>query len=263
MPQPPNAKIIIRIKKLSEIAEALRRGKVFPITRLTTIKSLCADPEAAPAFAVFLPQRIQNKMRQEHCPERYRQLVDRAVNELKPYLDEPTEERKARLALLCREMEAEQNECENIGWNLVRLLKSTDLVVVEESLRSVLNSGTAGHDLPGRVADRMIQDANEHEVAFACRFNDLTYLRNRSCSAFMVELGGEEASHLPLWRDHRLGNCAPHLLLRSKLAPWRACGWVLRDSAQQQDGTSHHLLELGHVAPAQTQGDSRRPSIVT
>jgi hypothetical protein len=42
MPQPPNAKIIIRIKKLSEIAEALRRGKVFPITRLTTIKSLCA-----------------------------------------------------------------------------------------------------------------------------------------------------------------------------------------------------------------------------
>jgi hypothetical protein len=107
---------------------------------LTIIKSLCAEPEAAAAFALFLAQKIQKKMRQKKCPERYRELLDRAVNELKPYLDDPTEARKARLALLCREMEAEQNEHEKIGWNLVRMLKSTDLVVVEESLRSVLTS---------------------------------------------------------------------------------------------------------------------------
>jgi len=40
-------------------------------------------------------------------------------------------------------MEAEQNECENIGWNLVRMLKSKDLVVVEESLKSVLSRSEA------------------------------------------------------------------------------------------------------------------------
>jgi hypothetical protein len=34
-------------------------------------------------------------------------------------------------------MEAEQNEYEKIGWNMVRMIKSKDLVVVEESLKSV------------------------------------------------------------------------------------------------------------------------------
>ena len=77
-------------------------------------------------------------MREEESPERYRELVDRAVKELKPYLTDPTEERKERLSSLCREIEAEQNEFERIGWNMVRMIRSKDLVVVEESLKSVL-----------------------------------------------------------------------------------------------------------------------------
>jgi len=138
MPQPPNPQIVKKVKKLSEVAEELRQGKDFPVTRLTTIKSLCGEPEAAAAFALFLAQKIQSKMRQEESPERYRELVDRAVKELKPSLTDSTEERKERLSFLCREMEAEQNEYKKIGWNVVRMLKSRDLVVVEESLKSVL-----------------------------------------------------------------------------------------------------------------------------
>jgi hypothetical protein len=140
MPQPPNAQIIKKVKKLSEIAEALRQGNKFHVTRLTIIKSLCAEPGAAAAFALFLAQRIQNKMRQTKCSARYRELVDRAVKELKSFLTNRTEERKARLSSLCREMEAEQNDCERIGWNLVRVIKNTDLVVVEVCLKSVLRS---------------------------------------------------------------------------------------------------------------------------
>ncbi len=140
MPQPPNPQIVKKVKKLSEIAEALRQGKHFPVTRLTTIKSLCGEPEAAAAFALFLAGRIESKMRQEQGPERYRELVDRAVKELKPYLTDPTEERKERLSSLYREMEAEQNEYKKIGWDMVRMLKSRDLVVVEASLKSVLMS---------------------------------------------------------------------------------------------------------------------------
>ena len=138
MPQPPNPQIVKKVKKLSEIAEELRQGKDFPVTRLTTIKSLCGEPEAAAAFALFLAQRIQKQDATRENPERFRELVDRAVKELKPYLTDPTEERKGRLSSLCREMEAEQNEYKKIGWNMVRMLKSRDLVVVEECLRSVL-----------------------------------------------------------------------------------------------------------------------------
>ena len=61
MPQPPNPQIVKKVKKLSEIAEELRQGKHFPVTRLTTIKSLCGEPEAAAAFALFLAQRIQKQ----------------------------------------------------------------------------------------------------------------------------------------------------------------------------------------------------------
>ena len=138
MPQPPSPQIVKKVKKLSEIADELRQGRDFPVTRLTTIKSLCGEPEAAAAFALFLAQRIQSKMRKEQSPGRYRELVDRAVKELKPYLTDPTEERKERLSSLCREIEAEQNEFERIGWNMVRMIRSKDLVVVEESLKSVV-----------------------------------------------------------------------------------------------------------------------------
>ena len=138
MPQPPSPQIVKKVKKLSEIAEELRQGKHFPVTRLTTIKSFCEAPEAAAAFALFLAQKIQSKMRQEQSPKRYRELVNRAVRELKSYRTNPTEERREQLSSLCREMEAEQNEYRKIGWVMVRMLKSRDLVVVEESLKSVL-----------------------------------------------------------------------------------------------------------------------------
>ncbi len=140
MAQSPNAQIIKKVRNLSKIAEALRSGKDFPITRLTTIKSLCTEPEAATAFALFLAQRIQNKMRRGKHSKKFRELVDRAVTELKPYLADPREERKARLSSLCREMEGEQNDYKKIGWNMVRMLKSTDLFVVETCLRLVVRS---------------------------------------------------------------------------------------------------------------------------
>ena len=82
MPQPPNPQIIKKVKKLSEIAEALRQGNKFHVTRLTTIKSLCAEPEAATAFALFLAQKIQKKMRQKKYPQQFRELVDRVIKEL-------------------------------------------------------------------------------------------------------------------------------------------------------------------------------------
>src|ERR1700678_2512108 len=119
MPQSPNAQIIKKVKGLSEIAEALRQGNRFHVTRLTIIKSFCADPEAATAFALFLSLKIHKKMRNKKYPQQFRELVDRAVKELRPFLTDRTEERRARLSSLCREMEAEQNEYQRIGWNFV------------------------------------------------------------------------------------------------------------------------------------------------
>jgi hypothetical protein len=65
-------KVIKKVEKLDGIAEELRRGGRFAITRLTTIKSLCEDPEAAGAFALFLARKIQKRMREKEAPKRYR-----------------------------------------------------------------------------------------------------------------------------------------------------------------------------------------------
>jgi hypothetical protein len=138
MRQPSNAEIITRVKRLREIAEALRRGKYFTITCLTIIKGLCAEPEAAATFAFFLSERIQNKMGQGEYPKEFRELVDRTIKELKPYLTDPTEERRARLSSLCDEMDSEQNEYKKVGRDMDRMLKSKDLFVVEQCLSLVL-----------------------------------------------------------------------------------------------------------------------------
>jgi hypothetical protein len=145
MAQSPNPQIIKKVRKLSEIAQELRRGKHFPITRLTTIKSLCSEPDAATAFALFLSLKIQKKMRQKKYPQQFRELVDRVIKELTPYLADPTEDRKARLSSLCSEMQAEQNEYKKIGWNMVRMLKSIDLFVVETCVRLAIRSHEASY----------------------------------------------------------------------------------------------------------------------
>ena len=62
---------------------------------------------------------------------------------LKPYLDDPAEERKERLWSLFREIEAEQDEYENIPWGVVRNVKSFDLLVVEHALKAVLRGDEA------------------------------------------------------------------------------------------------------------------------
>ena len=85
------------------------------MTRLTTIKSFCEEPEAAAAFALFLAQKIQKKMRKKKYPQQFRELVDRFIKELTPYLADPTEERKARLFSLYQEMTSAQKEYKKIA----------------------------------------------------------------------------------------------------------------------------------------------------
>lgn len=136
-------KLVRKVEKLDRIAEELRQGEHFSITRLTTIKSLCEDPNAAGTFALFLARKIQKRMREKDAPKCYRELVNRAVREMKPSLDEPSEERKERLWSLFREIEAEQNEYENIPFGVVRNVKSFDLLVVEHALKALLRSGEA------------------------------------------------------------------------------------------------------------------------
>jgi hypothetical protein len=107
---PPEDPMTRQVRKLDAIIEAIRGKEHVWITRLTVVKKLCENTEAARAFAVFLARRAQERLRDKKAKERYRQLANHAVKEMNSYLDESTEDGKWRLLHLLGEIQEEQNE---------------------------------------------------------------------------------------------------------------------------------------------------------
>lgn len=143
--RPPESPQARKVRSLEEMAEQLRQGKDFPVTRLTMLKGLCEDPKAAEAFALFLARKAQKAMGVKATPERYRQLVGRALREMKPYLEQPTEERRKTLWSLWDEMREEQNEHRPIAWGILRIIKDMNLLVAEKCLEAVLRPDEASY----------------------------------------------------------------------------------------------------------------------
>jgi hypothetical protein len=142
-PPPVPRAVVEKVRKFAEIAEGLRRGQRFEITRLTSLKGLCNDPHAARSFAMFLAVHARKKALEKKVPERVERLMARAITEMKTYLDDPNKGQKERLYPLLREMEQEQDEYKRISWGMVRIVHSMELVVVENALKSILRDHEA------------------------------------------------------------------------------------------------------------------------
>jgi hypothetical protein len=77
-----------KIKKWIQATKEVEKARLaIPITRLTSIKSLCVDAVAAQKFALYIAQRVQQQINQATCPEHFtseewaqqQQLVDDAI----------------------------------------------------------------------------------------------------------------------------------------------------------------------------------------
>ena len=60
--------IVKKIRTLAQIADDLRHGKDFSITRLTLLKSLCSGPEDTATFALHLAKKTQQAMKAHRRP---------------------------------------------------------------------------------------------------------------------------------------------------------------------------------------------------
>ena len=143
--KPSNERLPKQLQKLEEIVEAIRRKERVQVTRLTVVKKLCENPDAAVAFALFLARKSQARLREKQGQQRYRDLINRALRAMKTDPEDPSDDRKSRLRSLLRQIEEEQNEYESIRWTMVRNIKSWDLLVVENTLRSILRTAEAPH----------------------------------------------------------------------------------------------------------------------
>ena len=135
-----------KIAKFSEIAEGLRNGQSFNITRLTTLKSLCKDSTAAGQFALFLSNLTLLHMQQRETPthlddetwQQYLELLRKAIPPMEEYLNNPTQDNKKHLWDVYSELNNSQNEYKNVKWNSVRIVHSTEVLLAEYAIKCIL-----------------------------------------------------------------------------------------------------------------------------
>jgi hypothetical protein len=137
----------VKIKKWVEIAKQLRTEKIIfalPITRLTSIKSLCQDERAAEQFALYLSKRVQQQMNEADCPDylspeewkAHKKLIADAIVQMENYLATPTYEGKQSIWGLLRQIDRLQgNDYRNLPWTTVHFVRSGYLLKLGYALR--------------------------------------------------------------------------------------------------------------------------------
>ena len=104
MKKPVEKTIVTKLKKLSAIAEGLQSGEDYPITRLTTLKSLCADQKAAAKFASYLAtlarSQATTRARPQHLKltawREQKEIIARTVDLLERYVKTPTKAKQKK-----------------------------------------------------------------------------------------------------------------------------------------------------------------------
>ena len=156
---------IKKLQALVQIAADLRVGNDYPITRLTTLKSFCADPDAAAKFALHIGKLTQKKMEGRRCPDhinlptwtRYQKLATGAVRGMSRHLKSPTDKTKESLYQLLSEANDAQSKYERQRWGAVRIIQSMELLVLETAMECVLrplDSAFFGYRLARQYAER-------------------------------------------------------------------------------------------------------------
>jgi hypothetical protein len=159
------SKVVPKIRQLATIARELREGASFNITRLTTLKSLCEDATAAARFALHLAQLTYKQMREKACPfhldpqqwEYYKQVVDEAIRQMQRYIEHPTQEAADLVQAWLSDVRAIQNTYRNQAWGPVRIIYSTEVLMVEYALSCLLQSTASadwGYHLARQYAER-------------------------------------------------------------------------------------------------------------
>jgi hypothetical protein len=151
-------------RKLLRLAEELRTGKSFRITRLTVLKRLCAEWESAAPFACYLADLSQNHFRTAPPPlldaerlEAFRNRIATAVSCIHSYMGTPTRDADLALRAARRELQSAQSETRDTRWATVRTIHSRDALVVENAVHCILdprNSATWGYRLGCAYAER-------------------------------------------------------------------------------------------------------------
>lgn len=161
----PSDPLVTNVRTLTRIATELQQGESFSITRLTMLKRLCADSDAAARFALHLAERTHERMQQSAPPshlalerwESFKQQVAVGVKCLFRHLSQPTPETLSALQAAWSALKASQNQYRKQRWGPVRIIESREALLVEKAIACVLmplQSADLGYRLARDYAER-------------------------------------------------------------------------------------------------------------
>ncbi|MEB3336925.1 MAG: hypothetical protein VKJ46_05635 [Leptolyngbyaceae bacterium] len=142
-----SAAIAAKIKKWLDSAKQLSTEKVIfalPITRLTSVKSLCEDGIAAQQFAVYLFKKVHQQMHGSDRPdhfspeewESHRELATAALAQMESEVETPTQEGKQSILSFLRQIDRLQgDDYRNVHWATVHFVRSGYLLKLDYALR--------------------------------------------------------------------------------------------------------------------------------
>jgi hypothetical protein len=130
-----------KIKKWLETAKELRTEKTrlaIPITRLTSIKSLCEDEIAAQKFALYIARRVQQQMNDISCPEweTDKKVVADAITQMERCVESSTPESRLAIENLLREIDRLQgDDYRYVYGKKMHFVRSGALLKIDYALR--------------------------------------------------------------------------------------------------------------------------------
>jgi hypothetical protein len=138
-----------QIQNLVETVEALRAKTetYFPITRLTSLKRLCADSTVAAQFVFYLANCVHQKSRSKPPSrftkaadwKRYQAIIAKAVVLMRKHLRVPSAETREQLYEIRTRAEAVQEYTGKHIWgSAIRSIHSRDVLVIEDALNGIL-----------------------------------------------------------------------------------------------------------------------------
>jgi hypothetical protein len=141
--------VLRKVRKLAHLPDEARQSRfAISITRLTILKSLCAQPEVANRFVTYLARKVleraeqgkgRTKRRTGTTELTHREMMSEALAGLDVWQQTPADNLRQTLSDLQQRMRAEQNEYKNIPWGAVRVVTDWDLVLFEEALSCLLH----------------------------------------------------------------------------------------------------------------------------
>ncbi|MGF1490697.1 MAG: hypothetical protein ACFBSE_26695 [Prochloraceae cyanobacterium] len=141
------------MKTIQELQSKIRNKSyiiAIPITRLTSIKSLCEDSKAAQNFALHLSLKLKQKISEISIEssltseewEIQKKIIENSIDLMQNYLESESAESRQSIHDLLRQIDLFQgNDYRKVHWNTtVHFVKSGYLIPIEYALRCFIHS---------------------------------------------------------------------------------------------------------------------------